>query len=276
MKWPLYPNINLKIIVFMKKEKSIFVLTGWGFLLSALFVTIPSAEAAYQWEGGRGIESREQRVENNREQRGESNNRWAFRFHFGGAVYWEVENVSDGVRVTMTSDDSEVVRRLQAKKPRVPHRLGVLHSQETIEKGIRFTLTSDDPEQVEKIQRFAKKKHSKNHEGEPHIHERRKRGGKGFRKEVERVMTPLPNGIAITLTSEKEEVVERLQARKPKTSQRDGVTRTRELIENGVRVVITADDSVLVEKIQRRAEKKGRHRKNCKSHDRRESRNSSQ
>ncbi len=82
---------------------------------------------------------------------------------------------------------------------------------------------------------------------------------KRARKNVERKVTKIENGIEITVTSTDPEVVTKLQSRTGRPARNEAITRTRTNIENGVKITITSDDPELVEKIQnRKAHKRGK------------------
>lgn len=74
-----------------------------------------------------------------------------------------VENIDNGVVITLTTDDAEVLEKLQTVPAEMPDRFpgdedDITRSIEKIENGIVLTITSEDPETVEKIQE---------HEGRP-------------------------------------------------------------------------------------------------------------
>jgi acylphosphatase len=112
-----------------------------------------------------------------------------------------VENIENGVVVTLTSDDPDTVERLQ-DIPEHPPQGGMGHENverevEILDNGVKFTLTSDDSEIVEKLQEHAL-------HGNP-------RSMKGMMEEVDRNVENIDNGVVITLTSDDPEIVQKLQ-----------------------------------------------------------------
>ncbi len=66
-----------------------------------------------------------------------------------------VENIDNGVIRTITSDDADVVAKLQSREQRErkgPHAEDVSRVVENISNGIKITITSDDADMVERIQ----------------------------------------------------------------------------------------------------------------------------
>jgi ATP-dependent 26S proteasome regulatory subunit len=63
-----------------------------------------------------------------------------------------VENIENGVVMTLTSDNEEMVDHLQSHDRPEPLREGVTKTKENLTNGIRVILTSDDEELVERIQ----------------------------------------------------------------------------------------------------------------------------
>lgn len=70
-----------------------------------------------------------------------------------------IEKLDNGVRITLTSDDPEVVARLQQGPPegRRPRPETINETREPIDNGVVITITSDDPAEVERIQRMAER-----------------------------------------------------------------------------------------------------------------------
>jgi hypothetical protein len=70
-----------------------------------------------------------------------------------------VELLDNGVVKTITSDDAEVVAKIQSRHENMPKRdkENVTHTVENIDNGVKITITSDDPELVEKIQKHSDK-----------------------------------------------------------------------------------------------------------------------
>lgn len=80
----------------------------------------------------------------------------------GKEVERTIENISNGIVMTMTSEDAEVVEKLQNREDKKPNRDEVTRTVVKISNGIKVTITSDDEEIVEKIQNREKRegKHS--------------------------------------------------------------------------------------------------------------------
>lgn len=93
---------------------------------------------------------------------------------FKASITKTVNNLSNGVEVTMTSTDSAVVEKLQNKPVREAREGSeVTHTQVNISNGVKTTITTDNAELVEKIQtRASAEKQERGQRGEG------KRGGK--------------------------------------------------------------------------------------------------
>ncbi|MCF7917876.1 hypothetical protein K9L27_02640 [Candidatus Gracilibacteria bacterium] len=64
-----------------------------------------------------------------------------------------VENIDNGVVITMTSDNADAVAHLQYREnEKEPRQEGVTKVTENISNGIRITITSDDEDMIEKLQ----------------------------------------------------------------------------------------------------------------------------
>lgn len=78
----------------------------------------------------------------------------------GAAVHRQVENLANGVKVTLTADNPQEVARLQSKpmacdascKDCPVHAEGVSTKTENIANGVVITATSADPKQVAALQ----------------------------------------------------------------------------------------------------------------------------
>lgn len=132
-----------------------------GLVLGTTALLIPQADAFFG--GGRGItedsfqtfrqyfvnndfegfktalENFRETRQSDRESRQESINR-------------TVENIDNGVLVTVTSTNQEVVDHLQSKDRPEPQREGILRTVQNIESGVQMTITSDDADLVSHIQ----------------------------------------------------------------------------------------------------------------------------
>lgn len=126
-----------------------------------------------------------------------------------------VENISNGIKITITSTNADTVLKLQSKKhpPAPPEdKSNITVTQTNITNGIEITITSTDAATVTKIQTDAK-----NNQGFGPAF----RGHKGrfmqppeFNKNVTRTVQNIPNGITITLTSTDPATVTKLQSLK--------------------------------------------------------------
>lgn len=69
-----------------------------------------------------------------------------------------IENIDNGIVKTITSDDPEVVAKIQERVgDRDPKNENVTHVVELLDDGVQITITSDDEEHVEKIQNRSEK-----------------------------------------------------------------------------------------------------------------------
>ena len=68
------------------------------------------------------------------------------------SVTKNVENISNGVVVTITADDAAMVEKIQNKEERAPRNEAITKTVVQITNGVQMTITSDDAETVEKIQ----------------------------------------------------------------------------------------------------------------------------
>ena len=105
---------------------------------------------------------------------------------FQESITKTVLNLSNGVEVTMTSDDSETVTRLQNRSTREPREGSEITTVKTnLSNGVKITTTTDNSELVEKIQSRAERKGQGRGFGRGHGKRRGegqrggKRGGRG-------------------------------------------------------------------------------------------------
>ncbi|MEK9159347.1 MAG: hypothetical protein AAB383_01315 [Patescibacteria group bacterium] len=123
-----------------------------------------------------------------------------------------VENIENGVIITLTTDDATELERLQQMTELPMHGPGrgsmddVDQAFNVLDNGVQITLTSEDPEIVEKLQNLPEKGAF----GPGH-------GGHGpklpfLSEDVTRSVEEIENGVVITLTSDDEDVVEKLQS----------------------------------------------------------------
>jgi len=68
------------------------------------------------------------------------------------SVTKNVEKISNGIIVTVTSDDAAVVEKIQNKEHRDPKNEEITRTIENISNGVKMTITSDNSDLVEKIQ----------------------------------------------------------------------------------------------------------------------------
>ncbi len=122
-----------------------------------------------------------------------------------------VENIDNGVIITLTTDDATELERLQQMTEMPNHKPGgglmdeVDQAFNVLDNGVQITLTSEDPAIVEKLQNLPEEGPF----GPGH-------GGHGpklpfFSEDVDRSVEEIDNGVVITLTSDDEDMVEKLQ-----------------------------------------------------------------
>ena len=122
-----------------------------------------------------------------------------------------VEKIENGVIITLTTDDATELERLQHMTEMPDHGPGgglmdeVDQAFNVLDNGVQITLTSEDPETVEKLQNLPEEGPF----GPGH-------GGHGprlpfFSEDVTRSVEEIDNGVVITLTSDDEDMVEKLQ-----------------------------------------------------------------
>lgn len=122
-----------------------------------------------------------------------------------------VENIENGIIITLTTDDATELERLQTMTEMPMHGPGgglmdeVDQAFNVLDNGVQITLTSEDPEVVEKLQNLPEEGPF----GPGH-------GGHGpklpfFSEDVTRSVEEIENGIVITLTSDDEDMIEKLQ-----------------------------------------------------------------
>ena len=163
--------------------------------------------------------------------RGENSNSGSGNFaqmrELSDSIERSVENIDNGVIITMTSDDADAVEMLQSREAKGPQNDDVTRTQENIDNGVRITITSDDEDTVAKIQEHAAE--GKGPEfGEHRGGGRRGNMGKGMcdsenfaqmrelSDSIERSVENIDNGVIITMTSDDADAVEMLQSREAK------------------------------------------------------------
>lgn len=119
---------------------------------------------------------------------------------FDGKVERSVEDIENGVVITLTTDDADTLTKLQNKADEAPADDAPFADEVTreiilLDNGIQITLTSDDPSVVEKLQNMPDKP------GHPSFKD----------LNIDRTVKNTENGVVITLTSDDQDVVEMLQ-----------------------------------------------------------------
>jgi hypothetical protein len=74
-----------------------------------------------------------------------------------GTIAKEIINISNGVQITLTSNNTEAIEMLQTKEQRKPHHEDVTITTENLTNGVRITITTTDENKVEQIQNRASK-----------------------------------------------------------------------------------------------------------------------
>jgi len=83
----------------------------------------------------------------------------------GAEITKTVTNLENGVQIDVTSDDADIVSKIQSREQRTPRRDDVTLTQENISNGVRITITTTDPEKVERLQKRAENGHNKQGKG---------------------------------------------------------------------------------------------------------------
>lgn len=106
------------------------------------------------------------------------------------------ENLENGIKITKTSDNQEVVAHLHEMADRIEMKKSITRETTNIDNGIVMTIISTDPEVVKKIQ-SKEEKEPKN-------------------PEIQKVKENIENGVKITIASGNQELVEKIQNRSEK------------------------------------------------------------
>lgn len=137
---------------------------------------------------------------------------------FDKNVTRSVQNITNGVTVTLTSTDAAIVTKLQSipQPPTPPADSKITVTQTNVANGIQITTTSTDAATVTKLQDEAKNGRNFGPGFGPGIRgprgERRGPGMEGmFDPNVQRSVQKISNGITITLTSIDAATVTKLQ-----------------------------------------------------------------
>jgi len=148
----------------------------------------------------------------------------------------EISKTDDGIVITLTTDDAELLEKLQSREPRQPGHGSFSISKENLNNGIRITKTTEDPNVLEHLHRKA-----------DHILER---------QSITHSVENTDKGIVITITSTDADVIEKIQSKEPHKHRREDIEFVKENLVDGVRITITSEDPELVEKIQKHAKKR--------------------
>ena len=120
---------------------------------------------------------------------------------FDGNVERSVEDIENGVIITLTTDDADTLEKLQNMPDEAPEDAPfadeVTREITLLDNGVQITLTSEDATVVEKLQNMPDKP------GHPSFEE----------LNIDRTVENTENGVVITLTSDDQDVIEMLQER---------------------------------------------------------------
>lgn len=162
-------------------------------------------------------------------------------------------NLENGVKITRTSTDAEVVAKLQAEEANRPTPKNgddsmskITFSKATIDNGVEITMTSSDADMVKQLQEGPK---------------RRDRHDMFALDNVVMNRENISNGIKITQTSTDAEVVSKLQSSEFPIQGKDredtDVQTTKSNIDNGVEITLTSTNPETVTKLQEGPKNKG-------------------
>jgi len=147
------------------------------------------------------------------------------------------EVIENGVKLTLTSSDPEIVIKLQSREPKP--RDGSTVTKTDITNGVIITKTSSDDQKVKKWQKRVKHKNLK--------------------ESITKTVSNLDNGVQITLTSNNSEAITKLHEKADKMaereSRRESVSNSVTKLSNGIVIMMTSTNEKTVEKIQNRAER---------------------
>ena len=236
----------------MKNTKKIFtVMMIFSIILSSLTVSINPTQAFW---GGK--KDQNENFEREEYQKGNFKKNKHKKHLYFDSITRSVENIENGVIITLTSEKAEAVEHLQNKDHREAKNESINKEVEKLENGIKITITSSDEEMVKKIQeKKAEKRFNKKGKG------CQKKGCKNkcpFKDSITRSIENIENGIIITLTSEEAKAIEHLQNKTLPEPRNESVNKEVEKLENGIKVTITSENETLVEKIQNKSEKRKR------------------
>ncbi len=177
-------------------------------------------------------------------------------------VQRSVQNIANGVTITLTSTDAATVTKLQKvpanpQPKNVPAGLTITHTN--ITNGVQITITSTDAATVTKIQEDAKNGRGPGfgfgHGGMGPGHGfggmRPGHDGLGiFDQNVVRNIENISNGVKMTMTSTDAATVTKLQTTKEPAKKDDNVTVTKKNLSNGIEITMTSTDAATVTKLQ--------------------------
>jgi acylphosphatase len=156
---------------------------------------------------------------------------------FKDEVTHTVEKLSNGVKATITTQNAELLEKLQSRTAKDKN-TAVTTTVALLADGVEITKTTDDAEAVAQMHERVDK------------HEARK----AQKDSITRTVENTANGVVITIVSTNAEVTEKIQSKPAKESKNESVTVLHENIDGGVQITIFADDAETIEKIQQRSE----------------------
>ncbi len=161
-----------------------------------------------------------------------------------------VTELDNGISFTLTSDNKDIVAKLQSDEhkmmlPQADDK--ITFKKESIENGVKITITSTDAATSAKI-----KEHKDMLPDGKKMKELHNLMGK-----VQHSSTNIDGGVVLTLTSDDQETVTFLQSHDvpPMIKKETAVTTKKESIDKGVRVTITSTDPAVTSKIQKMSTK---------------------
>lgn len=157
-----------------------------------------------------------------------------------------VKNIDKGIEITMTSNDSEIVKKLQDNQINLPNLKDnekISKNKTNIENGIKVTITSDEQQIVKKLQsqpRIGKK-----------IFKKIKQNQHFIDKEIQHKVENINDGIKITITSTNTEKVKKIQSHEnPPMLNNEKINISKKNLDNGIEITATSTDSSMVSKLQ--------------------------
>ncbi|MEI7511072.1 MAG: hypothetical protein WCJ84_02860 [Candidatus Peregrinibacteria bacterium] len=161
-----------------------------------------------------------------------------------------VENITNGIVVTLTSDVPETVTLLQTQKTPFDGNTNFTVVKENLSNGVKVTVTATNAEDIAKLQAKAKTENNHQDEKDP------KKAPEMEMKNVTKTVENITNGIVVTLTSDVPETVTLLQNQKTPFDGNTNLTVVKENLSNGVKVTVTATNADEIAKLQEKAAQK--------------------